>query len=86
MDLTVLMLLLAMLLCSSCLCELRASDPDVEEKEKAELRGSFSTTYNSVPLGHEHLSRTGQLDTQLETPHSPLPLLRENSQQPTRKG
>lgn len=86
MDLTVLMLLLAMLLCSSCLSELRVKDPDVEEKEKAGLKSSFSATHIPVPLGHEHLSRSGQLDTQLETPQSPLPFLRESSHQPMRRG
>ncbi|MCI4384478.1 hypothetical protein PGIGA_G00039150 [Pangasianodon gigas] len=86
MDLTVLTLLLAMLLFSSCLSELRARDPDVEEKEKPELKSSFSTAHIPVPLGHEHLSRSGQLDTQLETPQSPLPFLRESSHQPARRG
>ncbi|KAK2866592.1 hypothetical protein Q7C36_002648 [Tachysurus vachellii] len=83
MDLTVLMLL-AMLLCSSCLSELGVRDPDVEEEEKAALKSSFSTSGIPVPLGH--LSRSGQLDTQLETPQSPLPFLRVSSHQPARRG
>lgn len=86
MDLTVLMLLLAMLLCSSCLSELRAKDPDVEGKEKSGLKSSFSTTHILVPLGHEHLSRSGQLDTQLETPQIPLPLLSKSLHQPAHRG
>lgn len=83
MDLTVL-ILLAMLLCSSCLSELGVRDPDVEEEEKAALKSSFSTSGIPVPLGH--LSRSGQLDTQLETPQSPLPFLRVSSHQPARRG
>lgn len=86
MDLTVLMLLLAMLLCSSCLSDLRARDPDVEENEKAGLESSFSTAHIPVSLGYEHLSRYGQLDTQLETSQNPLPFLRESSHQPARRG
>lgn len=86
MNLTVLTLLLAMLLCSSCLSELRVKDPDVEEKEEAGFKSSFSTAHTPVPLGHEHLSRSGELDTQPETPQSPLPFLSESSHQPTRRG
>ncbi|KAK3560051.1 hypothetical protein QTP86_033777 [Hemibagrus guttatus] len=86
MDLTVIMLLLAMLLCSSCLTELRARNPDVEEDETTVLKSSFSTSDIPVPIGHEHLSRSGQQDTQLETPQIPMPFLRVSSHQPAHRG
>lgn len=86
MDLRVIMLLLAMLLCSSCLSELRARDPDVEEDETTVLKSSFSTSDIPVHIEHEHLSRSGQQDTQLETPQIPMPFLRVSSHQPARRG
>ncbi|KAG7324916.1 hypothetical protein KOW79_011232 [Hemibagrus wyckioides] len=86
MDLRVIMLLLAMLLCSSCLSELRARDPDVEEDETTVLKSSFSTSDIPVHIGHERLSRSGQQDTQLETPQIPMSFLRVSSHQPARRG
>ncbi|KAF5907428.1 multimerin-2-like isoform X2 [Clarias magur] len=84
MDFTALsMLLLAMLLCSSCFSELGARDLDEEEKEKPGLKGRADI---SVPLEHEHLSRSGHLDTQLGTPRSPLPFLEKSSHHPARRG
>ncbi|KAF7705516.1 hypothetical protein HF521_020802 [Silurus meridionalis] len=86
MDITVLMLLLAMLQCSYCFSELRARDPDVEEKEKAELKSNFSPANTMVPLEYEHLSRSGQMDTQVERPEKPLTFLSESLHQPAGTG
>lgn len=86
MDYTGLMLLLTMLLCSSCFCELSAKNPDVKEQHKAGLKSSLSPTHNPVPLRREHLRGSGQMDTQQETTQSPLPFLRESSHQSARRG
>lgn len=86
MDYTVPMLLLTMLLCSSCFCELEAKNPDVEEQDKAGLKSSLSTTHIPVTLGREHLRRSEQMGTQQETSQSPLPFLRETSHQSARRG
>ncbi|TSK14878.1 Multimerin-2 [Bagarius yarrelli] len=75
MDLTVLMLLLAMLSCSSGFSELKARNSDIEE-ENTGLMSSFSTSHK--PNGQEHLSTSGQRDTQMETPQNP--------HQPARRG
>ncbi|KAI5623445.1 multimerin-2 [Silurus asotus] len=86
MDITVLMLLLAMLQCSYCFSELRARDPDVEGKEKAELKSNFSPANTMVPPEYEYLSRSGQMDTQVKRPEKPLTFLSESIHQPAGTG
>ncbi|XP_053366953.1 multimerin-2 [Clarias gariepinus] len=84
MDFTALsMLLLAMLLCSSCFSELGARDLEGEKKEKAGLEGRADIP---VPLEHEHLSRSGHLDIQPGRFQSPLPFLKKSSHHPARRG